>query len=61
MWLSGLKTRHSVHEDAAGWNPGLPQWVKDPELPQSCGVGGRCGLDLVLRCCAIGQQLAICI
>ena len=33
FWLSRLRTKHSVHEDA-GLIPGLTCWVKDPELPQ---------------------------
>ena len=28
MWLSGIRTRHSDHENA-GLIPGLAQWVKD--------------------------------
>ena len=34
LWLSGLKARNSVHEDA-GSIPSLVQWVKDPVLLQA--------------------------
>ena len=34
LWHSGLRTRHSVHEDV-GSTPGLTQWVKDLVLPQA--------------------------
>ena len=31
LWLSGLRTQHSVCEDV-GSTPGLTQWGKDPVL-----------------------------
>ena len=34
LWLSSLRTRQSVHEDADSI-PGLTQWVKNPSLPQT--------------------------
>ena len=34
LWLSGLKSQHSVHEDV-GLISGLSQWVKDLTLPQA--------------------------
>ena len=34
LWLSGLRTQHSVHKDADSI-PGLTQWFKDPALLQA--------------------------
>ena len=34
LWLSRLRTQHSVCQDASS-TPGLSQWVKDLALPQA--------------------------
>ena len=48
MWLSRLRTQHSVCEDA-GSILGLAQLVNDPSgVATSCGVGFRCVSDPTL-------------
>ena len=34
LWLSGLRIRHSAHEDA-GSKPGLAQWFKNLAFPRA--------------------------
>ena len=34
LWLSWLRTQHSIHK-GAGSTPGITQWFKDPELPRA--------------------------
>ena len=42
-----VKNPTSIHEDS-DLIAGLVQWVKRSGVAVSCGVGRRCGLDLVL-------------
>ena len=40
LWLSRLRTQHSVREDG-GSIPGLTHWVKDSALPQAVAYVGH--------------------
>ena len=44
QWLTNATRNHEV----AGSVPALAQWVNDPGVAVSCGVGHRHGSDLVL-------------
>ena len=53
LWFSGLRTRHSVHENA-GLIPGLTQWVKNLVLLQVAALVTDMAHHIQL-CCGIGQ------
>ena len=46
MWLSRLRTQHSVCEDA-GLTPGFTQWIGDLALLQVCSTSHRGGSNPV--------------
>ena len=43
-----VETSLTRNPEVAGSIPSLTQWVKDPGVAMSCGVGRRRGLDLAL-------------
>ena len=53
MWLSRLRTQHSVWKDV-GWIPGLIQWVKDRELLRA----GKWAPDGAQICLGVGGGAA---
>ena len=46
--MAHLLTNPTRNHDDVGSIPDLAQWVKDPVLPVSCGVGRRCSWDPML-------------
>ena len=58
LWLSRLRTQHSVCEDV-GSIPGLTQWVKDLILQQAAAQ--ITDLAQIWCCCGcgVGQQLQL--
>ena len=56
LWLRGLGTRHSVHEDE-GSIPGLTQWVKDLMMPQAVAKVVDTAWIWWCHGCGVGQQL----
>ena len=55
QWVNNLT---SIQEDV-GSIPGLTQRVKGSSISVSCGIVHRCGSDLALLCCGVGQQLQL--
>ena len=52
LWLSGLRTGLSMHEDVS-WIPGLTQWIKDPVQVADAALIWHCWG------CGVGCQLQL--
>ena len=58
MWLSGLRTQHSVHEDG-GSILGLTRWVKNLTLTQAAVQGADVAQILCCCVCDVGLLLQL--
>ena len=46
-----METNLTRNHEVVGWIPGLAQWVNDPSVAMSCGIGRIHGLDLAWLWC----------
>ena len=58
LWLSRLRTKHSVHEDM-GSIPDLTQWVKDLALPKAATQVADVAWIWHCYGCGVGWQLQL--